>query len=54
MSRVYRRRKDCIHVEPGTPRQPPGSQYVSERLRKAQTAEAVIEAICAGQQVALD
>ena len=30
------------------------SQYVSERLRKAQTAEAVIEAICAGQQVALD
>ncbi len=30
------------------------SQYVSERLRKAQTPEAVIEAICAGQQVALD
>jgi tellurite resistance protein TerC len=30
------------------------SQYVSERLRKAQTAEAVMEAICAGQQVALD
>ena len=30
------------------------SQYVSERLRKAQSAEAVIEAICAGQQVALD
>jgi mannitol/fructose-specific phosphotransferase system IIA component (Ntr-type) len=30
------------------------SQYVSERLRKAQTTEAVIEAICAGQQVALD
>ena len=32
MSRVHRRRKDCIHVQPGTPRQPPGSQYVSERL----------------------
>jgi len=30
------------------------SQYVSERLRKAQTTEAVIEAICAGQQAALD
>ena len=30
------------------------SQYVSERLRKAQTPEAVIEAIHAGQQVALD
>ncbi len=30
------------------------SQYVSERLRKAQTAEAVMEAICAGQQVTLD
>ena len=30
------------------------SQYVSDRLRKAQSAEAVIEAICAGQQVALD
>ncbi len=30
------------------------SQYVSERLRKAQTPEAVIEAISAGQQVALD
>ncbi len=30
------------------------SQYVSERLRKATTAEAVIEAICAGQQVKLD
>ncbi len=30
------------------------SQYVSERLRKAQTPEAVIEAINAGQQVALD
>ena len=29
------------------------SQYVSERLRKAQTPEAVIEAINAGQQVAL-
>jgi len=29
------------------------SQYVSERLRKAQTAEAVMEAIYAGQQVAL-
>jgi len=30
------------------------SEYVSERLRKAQTPEAVIEAIHAGQQVALD
>ncbi len=30
------------------------SQYVSERLRKAQTPQAVIEAIHAGQQVALD
>ena len=30
------------------------SQYVSERLRKAQSPEAVIEAIHAGQQVALD
>lgn len=30
------------------------SQYVSERLRKAQTPESVMEAICAGQQVALD
>ena len=30
------------------------SQYVSERLRKAQTPEAVMEAIHAGQQVALD
>ncbi len=30
------------------------SEYVSERLRKAQTSEAVIEAIHAGQQVALD
>ena len=30
------------------------SQYVSERLRKARSPEAVIEAIHAGQQVALD
>ncbi len=30
------------------------SEYVSERLRKAQTPDAVIEAIHAGQQVALD
>ena len=30
------------------------SEYVSERLRKAKTPEAVIEAIHAGQQVALD
>jgi tellurite resistance protein TerC len=30
------------------------SDYVTERLRKAQTPEAVIEAICAGQEVATD
>jgi mannitol/fructose-specific phosphotransferase system IIA component (Ntr-type) len=30
------------------------SEYVTERLRKAQTPEAVIEAIRAGQEVALD
>ncbi|MBC7822249.1 MAG: PTS sugar transporter subunit IIA [Planctomycetaceae bacterium] len=30
------------------------SEYVTERLRKAQTPEAIIEAIRAGQQVALD
>lgn len=31
-----------------------GSEYVTERLRKAQTPEEVIEAIRAGQQVVLD
>jgi tellurite resistance protein TerC len=30
------------------------SDYVTERLRKAQTHDAVIEAICAGQEVATD
>jgi hypothetical protein len=30
------------------------SEYVTERLRKAQTPEAVIEAICAGQEAATD
>jgi tellurite resistance protein TerC len=30
------------------------SEYVTERLRKAQTPEAVIEAICASQEVATD
>jgi tellurite resistance protein TerC len=30
------------------------SEYVTERLRKAQTPEAAIEATCAGQEVATD
>jgi len=30
------------------------SRYISDRLLKVRNAEAVIEAICAGQQVALD
>jgi hypothetical protein len=30
------------------------SEYVTERLRKAETAEEVIEAVRAGQQVVLD
>jgi tellurite resistance protein TerC len=30
------------------------SEYVTERLRKARTPEAVIEAIRAGQEVAID
>jgi nitrogen PTS system EIIA component len=30
------------------------SEYVTERLRTVQTPEAVIEAICAGQEVATD